>query len=132
MYFLKTIIFTALISTQVYADNSAISYQDAAKFYKQTKTVEGTVVGTYCNEKMCFLNFDKDFRKYLSAVILATDFAKFSKDTATIKDTLDKTYVGQKVQVTGMLNEYKSKETDTTGRPQIALTDKNNIKVITK
>ena len=63
---------------------------------------------------------------------MSSDFAKFSKLPAKdLKAELDKMYVGKKVQVTGMLNEYKSK-TDATGRPQINLTDATNIKVVTK
>lgn len=114
------------------AADAVVPYTDAAQYYNQTKTVEGTIAGTFCNEKMCFLNFDKDYKKYLSAVIMAADFAKISKVAAKdMKAELDKMYVGKKVQITGMLNEYKSK-TDTTGRPQINLTDAAHIKVVTK
>ncbi len=111
-----------------------LSYEEAPKFYNQTKTVEGTVVGTFCSDKMCFLNFHKDYKTHLSAVIDAANFSKFSK--ATGKDLgveMEKMYVGKKVQITGMLNEYKSeKEKDKPGRPQILLTDVKNIKVVTK
>lgn len=114
------------------AADAVVPYTDAAKYYNQTKTVEGTIAGTFCNDKMCFLNFDKDYKKYLSAVIMAADFAKFSKVPAKqLQAELDKMYTGKKVQITGMLNEYKSK-TDATGRPQINVTEATNVKVITK
>ena len=133
MSFLKSILVVAtILSAQLSLAADAISFQDAPKFYNQTKTVEGAVVSTYCNDKMCFLNFDKDFKKYLSAVIMASDFAKFTKAAGKdVKADMDKMYMGKKVQVTGMLNEYKGKD-DKTGRPQISLTDVANIKVVTK
>jgi hypothetical protein len=123
----------SLSANTLFAADAAVPFQDAPKYYSQTKTVEGTIVGTHCDEKMCFLNFDKDFRKYLSAVILAVDFAKFSKATGKdLKAEMDKMYLGKKVQITGQVNEYKSKDPSKPGRPQIAVTDSAAIKVLTK
>lgn len=130
---LKTVMaFVATLTLNTAFAADVIPFTDAPKFYNQTKTVEGTVVGTHCTEKMCFLNFDKDYKKFLSAVIMSADFAKFSKATGKdLKADMDKMYMGKKVQITGTLNEYKGKS-DTTGRPQINLTDAANIKVVTK
>lgn len=117
------------------AADMAVSFEEAAKYYNQTKTVEGTVVGTFCDDKRCFLNFHEDFRKHLSAVIDATDFAKFSKLAGKeVKTDLDKMFTGKKVHVTGAITEYKSKKdaANVPGRPQILLTDLAHIKVITK
>jgi hypothetical protein len=120
------------INTAIAAE-AAIPYQEAPKFYNQTKTVEGTIVGTHCNDKMCFLNFDKDYNKYLSAVIMSSDFAKFTKATGKdLQTEIDKMYAGKKVQITGSVNEYKSKDASKPGRPQIAVTDSTKIKVLTK
>lgn len=128
----QALLMVSFLFAQSLLASEVVPFQDAPKFYNQTKTVEGTVVSTYCNEKMCFLNFDKDFRKFLSAVIMAPDFAKFTKLTGKeVKTEMDKMYMGKKVQITGMLNEYKGKD-DKTGRPQISLTDVTNIKVLTK
>lgn len=130
---MKLFIATLLVAASAFAADATIPYQEAPKFYNQTKTVEGTVVSTFCNEKMCFLNFDKDYNKYLSAVIMSADFAKFTKATGKdIKADMDKMYMGKKVQITGMLNEYKGKEPTKPGRPQIAVTDSAAIKVLTK
>jgi hypothetical protein len=124
---------TVLSMNTVFATEAAIPYQEAPKFYNQTKTVEGTIVGTHCNEKMCFLNFDKDYTKYLSAVIMSADFAKFTKATGKdLQIEIDKMYAGKKVQITGSLNEYKSKDASKPGRPQIAVTDSTKIKLLTK
>ena len=123
---------TVLSMNTAFAADAAIPYQEAPKFYNQTKTVEGTIVGTHCTEKMCFLNFDKDYNKYLSAVIMSSDFAKFSKATGKdLQTEMNKMYAGKKVQITGSLNEYKSKDASKPGRPQIAVTDSASIKVLT-
>jgi hypothetical protein len=122
----------SFVMNMAMAADAVVPYTDAAKYYNQTKTIEGTVAGTFCNDKMCFLNFHKEFKKFVSAVIMASDFAKFSKVPATqLQAELDKMYTGKKVQVTGMLTEYKSKS-DGVGRPQLNLTDSANVKVITK
>lgn len=124
---------TTLTLSSAFAAEPAVGFQDAPKFYNQTKTVEGTIAATMCTEKMCFLNFDKDYKKYLSAVIMAPDFAKFSKMTGKeLQAEMEKMYVGKKVQITGAITEYKGKEPTRPGRPQIALTNTTDIKVLGK
>lgn len=124
---------TILVSTTVLANTDAVSYQEAPKFYNQTKTVEGTVAATFCDDKRCFLNFDKDYHKYLSAVIESTDLPKFTKATGkNLQSEMDKMYLGKKVQITGAITEYKSKDPAKPGRPQILLTDSAKIKVLVK
>lgn len=128
--FFATIAIIASFSS-AFAAEAPVGFQDAPKFYNQTKTVEGTIATTYCDDKRCFLNFDKDFRKYLSAVIVAEDFAKFSKLTGKeLQAELEKMYAGKKVQITGALTEYKGKDLDKPGRPQIALTGTDKIKLV--
>ena len=124
---------TTLTLSSAFAAETAVGFQDAPKFYNQTKTVEGTIAATMCTEKMCFLNFDKDYKKFLSAVIMAPDFAKFSKMTGKeLQAEMEKMYVGKKVQITGAITEYKGKEPTQPGRPQIALTNATDIKVLGK
>ncbi len=127
------VIATALSLNTAFAADAAVGFQDAPKFYNQTKTVEGTIAATMCTDKMCFLNFDKDYKKFLSAVIMAPDFAKFSKLTGKeLQAEMEKLYVGKKVQITGAITEYKGKEASQPGRPQIALTNSTDIKVLGK
>lgn len=122
---------TALSMNIAFAADAVIPFKEAPKFYNQTKTVEGTIVATHCTEKMCFLNFDKDYQTNLSAVIMASDFAKFSKATGKeLQAEMEKMYAGKKVQITGAVNEYKSRDASKPGRPQIALTEATNIKVV--
>ena len=124
---------TTLVMNSVFANAEAVPFQEASKFYNQTKTVEGTVAATFCDDKRCFLNFDKDFRKYLSAVIDSADLPKFTKATGKdIQSELDKMYLGKKIQVTGAITEYKSKDPAKPGRPQILLKDLAKIKVLVK
>jgi hypothetical protein len=110
------------------ADASAVPFKKVTKdLYKKTGTVVGPVVGTFCNDKMCFLNFDKDFQHNLSVVIMKDDYANFSNLPGTdIKSKLD-TYVGKTVQVTGKLDEYVGKSGS---RPQIYLTKETDIKEV--
>lgn len=134
MKLLKTIAAAVLaLSVQTaFAAVTVVPFTEAAKYYTQTKTVEGTIVGTFCDDKRCFLNFHEDYKNNLSAVIEAADFAKFSKAAGkAVKADMDKMYTGKKVQITGMLTEYKSK-TDGKGRPQINVTDAKNVKVVVK
>lgn len=123
---------TALTMNSAFAAD-VVSFQEASKFYNQTKTVEGTIAASFCDDKRCFLNFDKDYKKYLSAVIESANFSKFSKVTGKeLQAEMEKTYVGKKVQITGAITEYKSKDASQPGRPQIALTAAADIKVLTK
>ena len=45
---------------------------------------------------------------------------------------MEKLYVGKKVQITGAITEFKGKEPTQPGRPQIALTNATDIKVLGK
>lgn len=120
-----------LIGNLAMAADAAVSFQDAPKFYNQTKTVEGTIVATYCDEQRCFLNFDKDYKKYLTAVIEAKDLTQFTKVAGKAAQAeMDKMYMGKKVQITGAINEYKSKDPSQPGRPQILLKAAADIKVL--
>ncbi len=125
------VITTVLSMNTAFAAETPVSFQEAPKFYNQTKTVEGTIAATMCTEKMCFLNFDKDYNKFLSAVIMSSDFPKFSKATGKeLQTEMEKNYVGKKVQITGPITEYRGKDTSKPGRPQIGLTSAANIKVV--
>ena len=130
--FLKVLFVSILMSfSSAFAADAVVSFQDAPKYYNQTKTVEGTIASTFCDGQRCFLNFDKDFRKYLSAVIESADLPKFSKTTdKTAQAVMDKLYMGKKVQITGAIIEYKSKDLSKPGRPQIIVKAPTDIKII--
>ena len=128
--FLSAILLAA--STSVFAaepaKTSAISYEEVTPaMYKTTQTVKGKIVGTFCNKEMCFLNFNKDYRTKLSAVIVAADFAKFTSLPGADINAKFAALTNKDVQITGMLGEFKGPK-DTTGRPQIYLTDVSSLK----
>lgn len=112
------------------AVTAVIPFEKAASFYNQTKTIEGTIVGTFCDDQRCYLNFHSDFRKYVSAVIEAPVVKQLtSAPTAEARKTfLDSQYVGKKVQVTGQIIEYRSKDPSKPGRPQIIVTSPTSIR----
>jgi micrococcal nuclease len=97
-------------------NNEIISYQDASKFYGKIKTVEGIVVVTNNTGKVCFLNFHKDWKRYFTAVIFASDFDKFPKNPEDY-------YLNRKVRVTGLIKEYN-------GKPEIVVKSPGQIQII--
>ena len=134
MSLLKSVlaIATALSMNTAFAAGAAVPHTDAAKHYGHKITIEGAVVATSCDGKKCYVNFNEDFRKAVSAIIDTADIAKFTKatDPKAQQADLDKAYKGQKVHLTGVVTEYKSKDTSKPSRPQMSLTGPADIKVV--
>ncbi|MCK4755481.1 thermonuclease family protein [candidate division WOR-3 bacterium] len=93
-----------------------ISWRDAAKYYGQTKIVEGKIVVSNNTGKVCFLNFHKNWRKYFTVVIFSSDFNKFPPNP-------EDCYLNRKVRVKGLIKEYK-------GKPEIILKSPSQIEII--
>lgn len=93
-----------------------ISWKDAAEYYGQIKTVEGTVVLTNNIGKACFLNFHPNWKVYFTAVIFASDFHKFPPNPEDY-------YLFKKVRVRGLIKEYK-------GKPEIILKSPTQIEIV--
>lgn len=93
-----------------------ISYVDAGKYYGKIKTVVGTIVATNNTGKVCFLNFHKDWKRYFTAVIFASDFDKFPPHPEDY-------YLNRKVKITGLIKEYN-------GKPEIILKSPSQIQII--
>lgn len=93
-----------------------ISWRDAAKYYGETKTVEGKIVASNNTGKVCFLNFHKNWRKYFTAVIFSSDFDKFPPNPEDY-------YLKRRVRVKGLIKEYK-------GKPEIILKSPSQIEII--
>ena len=98
-------------------NSEIISWRDADKYYGQNKIVEGTVVVANNTGKVCFLNFDRDWKRYFTAVIFAGDFDKFPAHP-------EKYYLKRKVRVRGLIKEYK-------GKPEIILKSSSQIEIVT-
>jgi len=98
-----------------FAEN-VVNWKDAANHYGKYKTIEGTIVSTKCFPKVCFLNFDKNYKKTVTVVIFASNLSKFPSN-------LDKFYLNKKVQVTGIIKEYK-------GKPEIIVNSPDQISIL--
>ena len=93
-----------------------IPWRDADQYYGQTKIVEGRIVASNNTGKVCFLNFHKNWRRYFTAVIFASDFDKFP-------DHPEDYYLNRMVRVRGLVKEYR-------GKPEIILKSANQIEII--
>lgn len=93
-----------------------VSWRDADKYYGQTRTIEGRIVVTNNTGKVCFLNFDRNWKKYFTAVIFASDFAKFPAHP-------EDHYLNRTVRVTGLIKEYQ-------GKPEIIIKSPSQIEII--
>jgi len=103
-------------SRQPISTAQVIPWQDAAKYYGNYLTVEGTIIATYNSGKACFLNFHPDYNRYFGAVIFASDFSRFPKNPENY-------YYGKKVRVSGEIKEYR-------GKPEIILDDPSQIEIL--
>lgn len=93
-----------------------INWKEANKYIGEYVETEGEIVSSYNNGKVCFLNFHKDYRQYLTLVIFASDFKKFPEKP-------EKYYLGKKIKVEGRIKEYRS-------RPEIILKTTDQILLI--
>ncbi len=77
-----------------------ISWRDAERYLDQTKTVKGTIVGTHLSSRSghLYLNFDPDYRRYVSIKISADDLSKFRSDAESY-------YEGKAVTAKGMIKK---------------------------
>jgi len=99
------------------SDEDVISYLDAGNYIGKTKTVEGTIVGTfkYTKGKIIFLNFHDPYQGYFTAIIWSSywDMFPFAPEDY---------YKGREVRVTGEIIEYK-------GSPEIVVRSPSQIEV---
>lgn len=93
-----------------------ISWRDAARYYGQTKIVEGKIIASNNTGKVCFLNFHKNWKKYFTVVIFSSDFGKFPSYP-------EEHYLNRRVRVKGLIKEYK-------GKPEIILKSPSQIEII--
>lgn len=93
-----------------------IQWQEADQYYNQNKIVEGKIVASNNTGKVCFLNFHKDWRRYFTAVIFASDFNKFPEHP-------EDHYLNRVVRVRGLVKEYR-------GKPEIILKSPTQIEII--
>lgn len=97
-------------------DIPIIDWRYADQFYGEYVIIEGTIVDTYNSGKACFLNFHPDWQQYFTVVIFACDFPNFPELPEVY-------YLGKKVQVIGIIKEYK-------GKPEIIVKTPDQIRVV--
>jgi len=90
-----------------------VSWQDAAQYYGQRVTVEGTVVRTHHSGQAVFLNFHQDYAHHFTAVIFSEDWQKFPKPPEEL-------FKGRLVRVTGVVQEYE-------GAPEIIVEEPSQM-----
>jgi len=97
-------------------ENIKINWKDASKYAGKYVITEGEIVSSFNNGKICFLNFDKDYKNSLSLVIFSNSFKKFPENP-------EKFYLGKKVRVEGRIKIYNE-------RLEIVLESQDQIKII--
>jgi micrococcal nuclease len=93
-----------------------VSWRDAARYYGQVRTVEGKIVVSNNTGKVCFLNFDRDWKEHFTAVIFSGDYEKFPPNPEDY-------YLNRTVRVTGLIKEFK-------GKPEIIIKSPDQIKIV--
>jgi micrococcal nuclease len=96
-------------------DIPVIDWAEADNYYNQYVIIEGIIINTFNSGKVCFLNFHPDYQ-YCTAVIFACDIPGFA-------DTPDIYYLGRKVQIIGIIKEYR-------GSPEIIVKTPDQIKIL--
>ncbi len=97
-------------------ENIKIDWKDADKYIGKYVITEGEIISSYNNGRVCYLNFHKDYKKYLSLVIFASSFKKFPQNP-------EKFYLGKKVKVEGRIKIYNA-------RLEIILESDEQIKIL--
>ncbi|MGQ9800818.1 MAG: hypothetical protein ACUVRL_04040 [Candidatus Saccharicenans sp.] len=104
------------VSRSDLASVKEISWEEAGNYYGQTVWVRGTVVAANNTGKVCFLNFHRNWRRYFTAVIFASDFHRFPQPP-------EKLYLNREVRVYGRIREYQ-------GKPEIIVDRPEQIEII--
>lgn len=93
-----------------------IGWKNAAEYIDRYVETEGVIVSSYRGEKVCYLNFDKNYKETLSLVIFTSNINRFPEKP-------EKHYLNKKVRVEGRVKDYK-------GRVEIVLGSQEQIKII--
>ncbi len=94
---------------------AVIPWNEAAKWYNATMTVEGVITRTANTGRVIYLNFSSR-NNDMKVVIFPQDAAKFSQPP-------EKMYQGKKIQVTGKIEEYQ-------GAPEIIVRSPAQIRIV--
>ena len=81
---------------------TVIPWEEAHRHQGEEIVVEGTIVRTHRAEKVMYLNFHANWKRYLTLVILVKDLPRFPADP-------EKAYRGRKVRVRGEVKLHKDR-----------------------
>ena len=81
---------------------TVIPWEEAHRHQGEEIVVEGTIVRTHRAEKVLYLNFHPNWKRYLTLVIHVKDLPRFPADP-------EKAYRGKKVRVRGEVKLYKDR-----------------------
>ncbi|NPV02889.1 MAG: hypothetical protein HPY53_16065 [Brevinematales bacterium] len=95
-----------------------VPWEEAALYIGKQVMVEGKIVLSKNTGKVCYLNFHANYKKYLTAVIFASDLPKFSMNP-------EQFYLNKTVKISGVVKEYQ-------GKPEIILNSPSQIVIIGK
>ena len=95
---------------------TVVPWEEAHRHRGEEIVVEGTIVRTHRAEKVIYLNFHPNWKRYLTVVIHLKDLPLFPADP-------EKTYKGKKVRVRGEVTIYKD-------RPEMVVRSPGDIKVV--
>jgi len=91
-----------------------IPWREAPSHDGEIVEIEGRIVSARCDRSNCYLNFDPDYARNVSAVILGADRHRFAADPAA-------TYRDRVVRVVGQVTRHRD-------RPQILLRSPDQIR----
>jgi len=95
---------------------AVVPWEEARRHEGEEIVVEGTIVRTHRAEKVIYLNFHPNWKRYLTIVIRVMDLPRFPADP-------EKAYRGKKVRVRGEVKLYKD-------RPEMVVRDPANITIV--
>jgi micrococcal nuclease len=95
---------------------TVIPWEEAHRRQGEEIVVEGTIVRTHRAEKVMYLNFHANWKRYLTLVIFVKDLPLFPADP-------EKAYRGKKVRVRGEVKLYKD-------RPEMVVRSPGDITVV--
>jgi endonuclease YncB( thermonuclease family) len=94
----------------------AIPWEEAHRHAGEEIAVEGTIVRTHRAEKVLYLNFHPNWKRYLSLVIPAAELHRFPRDPG-------KAFQGKKVRARGEVTLRK-------GRPEMVVRSPKDIAIV--
>ena len=95
---------------------AVISWEEAAQYYGQTVTVEGSIVSTKNTGKVVYLDFSPTWQVDLKVVIFPEDAARFPSPPEEL-------FLHRRIRVTGVIQEYE-------GAPEIIVRDPGQIEIV--